>query len=227
MRGSKIPTYIGVSIVFSMVVYAWTVFGSTPQAKPRMASPLPTPTNTSAPWWYYATPVIATNTPEPTEVLAGETDQSTAESTEQCPALQTPTPPVITIVLPPLVILTPVAAMSETIPITVTDIVTSNISATVEPEVTAAPTAAVPQPTPTLPVITRIFGPVVAHGTVNTNVLRLRYGPSTERDTIVFMFNGSKLDVFGKSPDGQWLGVRVTGTNLYGWVSARFVRVEK
>ena len=235
MRGSKIPTYIGIGLVVSMAIYAWTVLGSAPQAVPGQTASPPTPTNTPAPWWYFATPMIATNTPVPTPTKEVEPDSfyTTPSITESCPALQTPTPPVINIVLPPVVVSTPLPTQMLVLP-TITSTIEAGealeniVEATITPTLvpTSTPTAA-PTPTPSLPVITKIFGPVVAHGSVNTNVLRLRYGPSEKRDTVVFLFDGTLLDIYGKSPDGRWLGVRVAGTNLYGWVYARYVKIDR
>ncbi len=223
MRWGRIPTYIGIGMVFSMVVYAWTVMGSSPQAGSLQTTPLPTPTDTPVPWWKFATPLIATNTPVPTATPEDATESPGIPSTENCPAMQTPTPPVINIVLPPVVISTPVSTVAALLP---TIVPTATVTAEHQISATVVPTIRPPQPTPTIPTITRIFGPVVAHGTVNTNVLRLRYGPSADRKTVVFLFDGTRLDVYGKSPDGQWLGVRVTGTKLYGWVYAKYVKIE-
>ncbi len=247
MRGGKIPTYIGIGLLVSMAIYAWTVLGSAPRTVPSRTVLPPTPTDTPAPWWYFATPMMATNTPEPTPKEEVETNSLhvTPYLIKSPPAFRTPTPPVISIVPPSTAVSTLVSTQVSVSPtttptvkaggvtedmvkatVTPTSTPTSTPTDTPTPVPTSTPTAAA-RPTPFLPVITKIFGPVVAHGSVNTSVLRLRYGPSSTNDTVVFLFSGTLLDIFGKSPDGNWLGVRVTGANLYGWVYARYIRIDK
>jgi hypothetical protein len=54
---------------------------------------------------------------------------------------------------------------------------------------------------------------------VTATRLYLRSGPGTTYSPITYLAQGGQLEPIGQSPDGEWILVRVDGSNQHGWVS--------
>ena len=59
-------------------------------------------------------------------------------------------------------------------------------------------------------------------GVVTSDPLNFRAGPSTDATVLDQLTEGSQVEILERSPDGQWLRVRIP-RGLEGWVSAKFV----
>ena len=84
-------------------------------------------------------------------------------------------------------------------------------SPTVPPEATAAPT---PMPTVTVPI------PALTTG----GGLRMRSGPGTDYEALVFLAEGQEVNVLGRDEVGEWLKISLD-SGEEGWVAAEFVDV--
>ena len=84
-------------------------------------------------------------------------------------------------------------------------------SPTVPPEATAAPT---PVPTVTVPI------PALTTG----GGLRMRSGPGTDYEALVFLAEGQEVNVLGRDEVGEWLKISLD-SGEEGWVAAEFVDV--
>jgi len=63
---------------------------------------------------------------------------------------------------------------------------------------------------------------------VNALTLNVRSGPSTSFSSFTFLSNGDIIEPLGRSPDGNWIRIRVEGSENEGWVfnSAGFVSCD-
>lgn len=61
-------------------------------------------------------------------------------------------------------------------------------------------------------------------GTVNTALVNIRRGPSTDAEVITILAGGEEYDIIGKSEAGDWLKVCCVNEE-YGWLSVDFVDV--
>ena len=85
-------------------------------------------------------------------------------------------------------------------------------SPTVPSEATVAPT---PAPTVTVPIPSRTTG----------GGLRMRSGPGTNYEVLVFLAEGQEVDVLGRDEAGEWLKISLD-SGEEGWVAAEFVDVD-
>jgi hypothetical protein len=67
--------------------------------------------------------------------------------------------------------------------------------------------------------------PVTAAGTVTTNLLNVRSGPSTSYQVIGTLTYNEQVQLFGRNSDGSWLKMR-TRAGFQGWVYAYYIRTN-
>jgi len=84
---------------------------------------------------------------------------------------------------------------------------------------TPAPTAPPAAPTPTLPV-----APADVTAEVLTNELNIRQGPGTQYPSVGTLARGARVNVIGRSVDGQWWAIPYHGGA--GWIFAALTRTE-
>jgi uncharacterized protein YraI len=56
----------------------------------------------------------------------------------------------------------------------------------------------------------------------------VRNGPSTTFSSFTFLSNGEIIEPLGRSPDGEWIRIRMEGSENEGWVfnSEEFVSCD-
>ncbi len=176
-------------------------------AQPIGPSPTPEPT---------LLPPTAT-VPPPTDETVGTPVTAEATSATIQPPAETTIPPTTTPTNVP-----PTATLTSLPPTATPTVITSPTG------VPASPTPEQPAVTPSLtPTLEPTSPPVLIEGVVNTDVsINVREGPGRNFPPVAALTPGTRVQVIGRSGDGNWLQIRLAD-GREGWVSAALIRLEQ
>ncbi|MBN1681192.1 MAG: SH3 domain-containing protein [Anaerolineae bacterium] len=73
-----------------------------------------------------------------------------------------------------------------------------------------------------LPPLSRPFGPVQGRGSTNSEMNNLRDGPGQSYTIVITVPYGSEVNIYGRSPDGEWLLVE-SADGVRAWISAYLI----
>jgi len=90
------------------------------------------------------------------------------------------------------------------------------------PNATSAPAAESQPPPASAPAATAVQTEIA---TVNTELLNIRGGPSTNDSIVTTANQGQQFQLIERSPDGQWVHLGTNGSAL-GWAAAEFVTIS-